>query len=203
MNIERLEKLAAFLDTLPAEKLDMHWYVTTLLKRRVQSDGGRDHRTPQHWSRLMDKKPKYICDEVRHGAYVRAWKEGRGRRAEIIVQVWRSGKPEGKPAGDWAISAREQPVEVVPGSSRKYDQSIWDCETACCIWGAAVIIRTGKLADCGPMLCGWTRQDEHRRYPIEALLYKGDHGSVPEELLKLLDKIEAPTPGETHDTTQV
>lgn len=50
----------------------------------------------------MAKKPKYIFDGIRDGVYVRAWKEGRGH-GEIVVQVWKSGKPDGEPDGDWGM----------------------------------------------------------------------------------------------------
>lgn len=61
------------------------------------------------------KKPKYIHDGIRlfrkEGSpdrtdYVRAWQEGRGRNAEIVVQVWiGKDKPDGEPDGDWAMPA--------------------------------------------------------------------------------------------------
>lgn len=61
------------------------------------------------------KKPKYLHDGIRlfrkEGSpdrtdYVRAWQEGRGRNAEIVVQVWvGKDKPEGEPEGDWAMPA--------------------------------------------------------------------------------------------------
>lgn len=57
------------------------------------------------------KKRRYLFDEAQVGLttdhknhYVRAWKEGRGRNAEIMVQVWYAkDKPEGEPDGDWAM----------------------------------------------------------------------------------------------------
>lgn len=48
----------------------------------------------------------YLVDEGEkkgQTVYVRSWREGKGRNAEIIVQVWLSGKPEGDPDGDWGI----------------------------------------------------------------------------------------------------
>lgn len=60
------------------------------------------------------KKIKYLYDDAfqfdapgiaptKH--YIRAWKgEGRGRNAELVVQVWHGKtKPEGEPDGDWAM----------------------------------------------------------------------------------------------------
>jgi len=62
---------------------------------------------------MSDKKPNYVHDGVRlfqqqgqpdRKDYVRAWQEGRGRNADIIVQVWvGKDKPEGEPEGDWAM----------------------------------------------------------------------------------------------------
>ena len=51
----------------------------------------------------MAKRKRYLLDGMREGRYVRAWKEGRGHRGEVMVQVWNSGKPEGEPDGDWAM----------------------------------------------------------------------------------------------------
>lgn len=48
-------------------------------------------------------KKRYLVDEVQDGRYVRAWKEGRGRNQEVVVQIWNSGKPEGDPDGEWGM----------------------------------------------------------------------------------------------------
>lgn len=48
---------------------------------------------------------KFIYDGIHGKAYARAWKEGKGRQAEIVVQVWMSGTPDGEPDGDWAMPA--------------------------------------------------------------------------------------------------
>ncbi len=49
----------------------------------------------------MAKKIKYLFEGVVNGkVYARAWRDGRN---EIAVQVWKSGKPEGEPDGDWAV----------------------------------------------------------------------------------------------------
>jgi len=56
------------------------------------------------------KKPKYVFDGVRGDRYVRAWKEGRGKAQEIIVQVWNKTTPEGEPDGDWGMPAFLGPV---------------------------------------------------------------------------------------------
>ena len=54
----------------------------------------------------MAKKPRLFFDGVyKNGPYVKAWKEGRGNSQEIIVQIWKSGKAEGEPEGDWAMPA--------------------------------------------------------------------------------------------------
>lgn len=52
---------------------------------------------------MTTKKPRYLVNGSIGGRFVRAWSEGRGREAEIIVQIWNSGKPEGEPDGDWAM----------------------------------------------------------------------------------------------------
>ena len=50
----------------------------------------------------MSKK-RYQFDGLRDGRWVSAWKEGRGRNAEVIVQIWNGGSVEGEPDGDWAM----------------------------------------------------------------------------------------------------
>lgn len=62
-------------------------------------------------------KRKYIFDGVRSECYIRAWKEGRGRLAEINVEVWLSGKIEGSPDGEWVMPA-------ILGLEASIDQSI-------------------------------------------------------------------------------
>lgn len=52
---------------------------------------------------MAEKKRKYLRDEMKDGIYVRAWKEGRGNNAEIMVQVWWKPKAEGEPDGDWVM----------------------------------------------------------------------------------------------------
>lgn len=49
------------------------------------------------------KKIRYAFDGVYKGVYVKAWAEGRGRNKEVMVQVWKSGKAEGEPEGDWVM----------------------------------------------------------------------------------------------------
>lgn len=46
------------------------------------------------------KKPQ---TGVVRGRYYEATKEGRGRDAEIAVQVWKGDKKEGEPVGDWGM----------------------------------------------------------------------------------------------------
>lgn len=50
-------------------------------------------------------KHRIEFDQLNQGRWVRAWREGRGRNAEIVVQIWNSGKPEGEPDGDWGMPA--------------------------------------------------------------------------------------------------
>ena len=56
---------------------------------------------------MAETKRKYAHDGVYEyngrKSYVRAWKEGRGRQQEIMVQVWINGNPDGEPQGDWAM----------------------------------------------------------------------------------------------------
>lgn len=57
----------------------------------------------------MAKTPKYLHDgtytygEPSAIYWIRAWREGRGRNSEIIVQVWNGSAPDGEPVGDWAM----------------------------------------------------------------------------------------------------
>lgn len=44
-----------------------------------------------------------IHEEQKQGRFIKWWREGRGRNAEIIVQVWNNGVPNGEPDGDWAM----------------------------------------------------------------------------------------------------
>jgi len=50
-------------------------------------------------------KLRILYDGDFKGKWIKAWKEGRGRSAEYVVQVWLSGKPEGEPDGDWGFPA--------------------------------------------------------------------------------------------------
>jgi hypothetical protein len=50
-------------------------------------------------------KNRFLFDGLRDGRWVRAWREGRGRNGEIIVQIWNSGTANGEPNGDWAMPA--------------------------------------------------------------------------------------------------
>jgi len=52
---------------------------------------------------VSEKKPKILLEQMIKGRHVRAWKEGKGRRSEMMVQVWNSGKPEGEPDVDYAM----------------------------------------------------------------------------------------------------
>jgi DNA (cytosine-5)-methyltransferase 1 len=63
-----------------------------------------------HVNQLKRRKPKlakqkYLIDNVRDGRYVRAWKEGKGRQAEIVVQIWNGETPEGEPDADLGLPA--------------------------------------------------------------------------------------------------
>lgn len=47
----------------------------------------------------LTQKKKYLFEGLQEGRFVRAWREGRGRNSEIMVQVWNRGVPEGEPDG--------------------------------------------------------------------------------------------------------
>lgn len=89
-------------------------------------DSKEDHRTflaaemldgqePPKVASVKEKKVRFILNEPqrfeRKGKeprthYIRAWKEGRGRSAEVLVQVWLDKcRAEGEPDGDWAMPA--------------------------------------------------------------------------------------------------
>jgi hypothetical protein len=55
---------------------------------------------------MTEKQPRYLWNSVFEGRYVRAWREGRGRNADIVVQVWNGTEPDGEPACDWAMPGR-------------------------------------------------------------------------------------------------
>ena len=42
---------------------------------------------------------------VIRGRYYEAFKEGRGRNAEIVVKVWATDKKEGEPKDEWGMPA--------------------------------------------------------------------------------------------------
>jgi hypothetical protein len=53
---------------------------------------------------MTKEQQKYVYDGPREAHYVRAWREGRGRNADIVVQVWKNKTtPEGEPCGDWVM----------------------------------------------------------------------------------------------------
>lgn len=74
----------------------------------------------------MAKKPKILIDGMFEGRYVKAWKEVRGRNAEIVVQIWNKENCEGEPDGDWGMpgvlglsssistAMSQTPVETTP-----------------------------------------------------------------------------------------
>ena len=51
-------------------------------------------------------------------------------------------------AAEWAKTAQEPCA--IDGEVRKYDQSDWDCGTACCMWGAASLMSGNGPAKTGP-----------------------------------------------------
>lgn len=67
----------------------------------------------------MAKSPKYIVNEVRDGRFVRAWTEG---RSTVNVQVWSGDKPEGEPAGDWAMPRVLGIINCIEQAMRQTDK---------------------------------------------------------------------------------
>lgn len=49
---------------------------------------------------MAKKKPE---TGVRRGRYFEATKSGRGRNAEILVQVWKGDTKEGEPTHEWEM----------------------------------------------------------------------------------------------------
>ncbi len=88
-------------------------------------------------------------------------------------------------ACEWAIKARgnRRPTPI-DGQKRYYDQSVWDCGTACCVWGAANIIAGN--ADCNDVEDAWEYEGEiHNEI---ASLMRLHSRNVPERILEILDK---------------
>ena len=87
-------------------------------------------------------------------------------------------------AAEWAKTARDAP-QPIDGFTRQYSQDVWDCGTACCIWGAANILAGNGPADVGP-LRSWDDwgQDEQRTAIADLL---GDATTTPERVLVELD----------------
>ncbi len=71
-------------------------------------------------------------------------------------------------ACEWAIQHRDSAGEI-GGVARRYEQSSWDCGTACCVWGAASL-----LAGLGPATDG----------PADGALGDGD-GEIAVRLMRL------------------
>jgi hypothetical protein len=87
-------------------------------------------------------------------------------------------------AAEWAANAKDTPLPL-DGLVRQYDQSDWDCGTACCMWGAASI-----LAGCGPTKEGpsseWSGQDLAHTL-IAGVMRSGI--STPQQMLNLLSNL--------------
>ena len=84
-------------------------------------------------------------------------------------------------AAEWAAKAGEEPLPL-NGLVRHYDQSDWDCGTACCMWGAASII-----SGCGPTKEGpsseWSGQDLAHTL-VAGIMRNGS--STPAQMIALL-----------------
>jgi len=85
-----------------------------------------------------------------------------------------------KKAAEWAKEASEP--KPIDGTTRKYDQSNWDCGTSCCMWGAASIATGNGPASSGPTP-EWSAQS-HLHVCVAGLLNSGN--SSPEQVIELL-----------------
>jgi hypothetical protein len=89
-----------------------------------------------------------------------------------------------KKAAEWAANAGSEPLPL-DGLTRRYDQSDWDCGTACCMWGAASI-----LAGCGPASVGpsseWSGQD--LAHTLVAGIMRNGTGT-PQQMIDLLTNL--------------
>ncbi len=86
-------------------------------------------------------------------------------------------------AAKWAKAANvPTPLD---GTTRRYDQSQWDCGTACCMWGAASILAGNGPAKCGPP-DEWAT--DARSKLVVALLNSGY--TTPEQMLAILDSAD-------------
>ena len=86
-----------------------------------------------------------------------------------------------KKAAEWAKEAGQE-AKPIDGLNRQYKQSIWDCGTSCCMWGAASIATGNGPALAGPTL-EWTMQSL-LHVCVAGLL--NSRSSTPEQMLELL-----------------
>ena len=89
-------------------------------------------------------------------------------------------------AAEWAIKTGNKPRRI-GNKKRAYNQSTWDCGTACCIWGAACILAGKPLGRSGNPLqprnrssADWQRLDKEHPEIIGLLGY---WMTKPEEVL--------------------
>jgi hypothetical protein len=85
-------------------------------------------------------------------------------------------------AAEWSETAIN-PCQIA-GLTRSYDQSRWDCGTACCIWGAASIIAGNGPATDGPPE-DWSGKDLRKQLTV-ALLRSS--ATKPRQILDVLSR---------------
>ena len=81
----------------------------------------------------------------------------------------------------WAAAEHQGPLA---GVQRVYNQTCWDCGTACCIWGAANLL-AGNGPVCGGPSWEWAKMSPKRTL-IARLLASGY--TTPEQILRYLDE---------------
>lgn len=82
-------------------------------------------------------------------------------------------------------SAASIAVPVTDGYRRRYDQSVWDCGTICCLHGFANLIGRGEPADHGPMQADYRDLDPVIRDGVLSVL--NSSGGTPDLLRRVLD----------------
>lgn len=86
-----------------------------------------------------------------------------------------------KAAAEWALTAQE-PCQI-DGLTRRYAQDSWDCDTSCCMWGAASILAGNGPASAGPPK-EWA--DDAQKKLVAALLNSA--ATCPRQILDIIAK---------------
>jgi hypothetical protein len=85
-------------------------------------------------------------------------------------------------AVEWAKTAQKDTCPI-DGTTRRYNQSNWDCGTSCCIWGAASILAGNGPATEGPS-DEWAQDGQQK---ILVALMRSN-ASTPEQFALILEK---------------